>query len=192
MFIHNLEGRLQFIREAEKLKDTLRSAYTSNRRKESTAEHSWRLCLLAMTFEDQLEKSLNFTKILKLCVIHDLGEAIHGDIPAVNKKNKGLNKSYQERSDLLQLMESLDKGLSDHFLKLWEEYEYVSSIEAKIVKAFDKFETLLQHNQGNNPSNFDYLFNLTYGRDKTNISPLFIKIREKIDEETRKKILQAR
>ncbi|MEI4220283.1 MAG: HD domain-containing protein [Candidatus Dasytiphilus stammeri] len=64
--------RLQFIREAEKLKDTLRSSFTSQGRQESTAEHSWRLCLMALTFEDQL-KSLNFAKLLKLCVIHDLG-----------------------------------------------------------------------------------------------------------------------
>ncbi|WWO97626.1 MAG: HD domain-containing protein [Candidatus Dasytiphilus stammeri] len=181
-------GRLQFIRDAEKLKDTLRSASTSNGRRESTAEHSWRLCLLAMTFEDQL-KSLDFVKVLKLCVLHDLGEAIHGDIPAVHQVDL-LNKSKRERTDLLQLMQSLDDNLRNNFLQLWDEYEDASSIEAQVVKAFDKFETIIQHNQGDNPVDFNYLFNLTYGKDQTKISPFFVKIRKKIDEETRKRILQ--
>ncbi|WWO95741.1 MAG: HD domain-containing protein [Candidatus Dasytiphilus stammeri] len=178
--------RLQFIREAEKLKDTLRSSFTSRGRHESTAEHSWRLCLMAMTFEDQL-KSLNFAKILKLCVIHDLGEALHGDIPAVNKVDS-IKKTQQERVDLLRLMESLDDDRKKDLLQLWEDYEQNFSREAQVVKAFDKLETLLQHNQGDNPVDFDYQFNLTYGQDQTNISPLFIKLRKIIDEETIKKI----
>ncbi|WWO99717.1 MAG: HD domain-containing protein [Candidatus Dasytiphilus stammeri] len=181
-------GRLQFIREAEKLKDTLRSSYTSKGRKESTAEHSWRLCLLAMTFEDQLP-SLDFAKVLKLCVIHDLGEAIHGDIPAPAIKPVNLIiKKTQEHNDLLQLMASLNEDNRKKFLQLWEEYEESSSVEAQVVKAFDKIETLLQHNQGANPEDFDYYFNLTYGRETTNILPLFINLRKEIDEETRKKI----
>ncbi|WWP01415.1 MAG: HD domain-containing protein [Candidatus Dasytiphilus stammeri] len=181
-------GRLKFLRDAEKLKDTLRSAYTSNGRRESTAEHSWRLCLLAMIFEDQL-KYLDFVKVLKLCVLHDLGEALHGDIPAVHQVDL-LKKSKRERTDLLQLMQSLDDNLRNNFLQLWDEYEQVSSIEAQVVKAFDKFETIIQHNQGDNPVDFNYLFNLTYGKDQTNISPFFVKIRQTIDEETRKIILQ--
>lgn len=179
-------NRLQFIRQAEKLKDTLRSSFTSRGRPESTAEHSWRVCLMAMTFEDQL-KSLNWSKILKLCVIHDLGEALHGDIPAV-KKMDSMKKTQQERVDLLRLMESLDDERKKDLLQLWEDYEQNLSIEAQVVKAFDKLETLLQHNQGDNPVDFDYQFNLTYGQDQTNISPLFIKLRKIIDEETIKKI----
>ena len=47
-----LEGRLEFIRQAERLKDVLRSGRSSGGRQESTAEHSWRLCLMAMLFQD--------------------------------------------------------------------------------------------------------------------------------------------
>ncbi|MFO3798033.1 MAG: HD domain-containing protein, partial [Anaerolineales bacterium] len=52
MDIEKIKGRLDFLREAEKLKDVLRSAHTSSGRTESTAEHSWRLCLMAIVFED--------------------------------------------------------------------------------------------------------------------------------------------
>ena len=60
-----LSGRLDFLREAEKLKDVLRSAHTSSGRQESTAEHSWRLCLMALLFEDQLG-DLDLLRVLSL------------------------------------------------------------------------------------------------------------------------------
>lgn len=69
MDIEKIKGRLEFLREAEKLKDVLRSAHTSCGRTESTAEHSWRLCLMAIVFGDYLT-DLDRLKMLKMCVIH--------------------------------------------------------------------------------------------------------------------------
>lgn len=116
-----LEGRLAFLKAAEALKDTLRSGHTSGGRPESTAEHSWRLCLLALAFEDQLS-GVDMLKLLKLCIVHDLGEAIHGDVPAVAQVDKQA-KQVQERQDMLQLTAPLDAALRAHVLSLWEEYE---------------------------------------------------------------------
>ncbi|MDL2227085.1 HD domain-containing protein, partial [Deltaproteobacteria bacterium OttesenSCG-928-M10] len=76
---------LEFIQKAESLKSTLRSAHTAAGRRESTAEHTWRLALLAMVLEDDFP-DLDWHRILKLCLVHDLGEAIGGDIPAVDQK----------------------------------------------------------------------------------------------------------
>jgi putative hydrolases of HD superfamily len=112
--------RLKFIREAERLKNVLRRSHTSEGRQESTAEHTWRLCLLAMVFEDQLP-GLDFAKVLKMCVVHDLGEAIHGDVPAVMQKLSD-DKSQRERQDLLTLVEGLSPELRNEFLALWDEY----------------------------------------------------------------------
>mgnify|MGYP000902698888 FL=1 len=102
MDTQNLLGRLRFLEEAERLKSVTRTAWTSTGAQETTAAHSWRLCLLAMTFEDQLH-GLNFARILKLCVIHDLGEALHGDISALVQQGMP-SKTAQERADLLALM----------------------------------------------------------------------------------------
>ena len=82
----DISQRLKFSREAERLKNVRQRAHISEGRQESTAEHTWRLCLLAMVFEDQLP-GLDFAKVLKMCVVHDLGEAIHGDVPAVMQKS---------------------------------------------------------------------------------------------------------
>ncbi|CAB5722377.1 Uncharacterised protein [Delftia tsuruhatensis] len=189
MDIANIKGRLDFLREAEKLKSVLRSAHTSTGRCESTAEHSWRLCLMAIAFEDQLA-GLDMLKLLKLCVIHDLGEAIHGDIPAV-EKNQHPDKSAQEKADLLHLARSLQPAHRDAIMALWQEYEDAATPEARAVKALDKLETILQHNQGINPPDFDYEFNLGYGRKYTEADPLFSVVRSILDEDTRARARQG-
>ncbi|MDD1131181.1 hypothetical protein PSFL_15730 [Pseudomonas sp. DD1] len=187
MDIEKIKGRLEFLREAEKLKDVLRSAHTSCGRTESTAEHSWRLCLMAIVFGDYLT-DLDRLKMLKMCVIHDLGEAINGDVPAINQ-DAFPNKSEQERNDLLLLTSALDEPLKAEILALWDDYENASSPEAVAVKALDKLETMLQHNQGKNPTGFDYEFNLAYGKKYTDAAPLFEVLRTIIDQDTKEHIL---
>lgn len=189
MNIESIKARLAFLQEAEKLKSVLRSAHTSTGRTESTAEHTWRLCLMAMVFEDELT-GLDMLKVLKMCLIHDLGEAIHGDIPAV-EQGRHPDKSKQEKADLLHLTRALDAPQRAGILALWQEYEDAASPEAKAVKALDKLETILQHNQGRNPPGFDYAFNLSYGQEHTSTAPLFALIRGLLDEGTRERIAEA-
>lgn len=178
-----LANRLSFLREAERLKDVLRSAHTSTGRTESTAEHSWRLCLMALVFADQMP-GLDLSRVFQLCVVHDLGEALHGDIPAVDQQ-PGQDKDQQELQDLLQLCAMLDAPLREQIVALWHEYTQAATAEALAVKALDKLETLLQHTQGLNPAGFDYAFNLDYGRRYTDASALFRALREQIDKDTR-------
>lgn len=189
MDIDNIKGRLAFLQEVEKLKSVLRSAHTSTGRTESTAEHTWRLCMMAMSFEKELV-GMDMLKILKMCLVHDLGEAIHGDIPAI-EKHQHPDKSAQEKADLLHLTRSLAEVQRGEILALWQEYEDASSPEAKAVKALDKLETILQHNQGLNPPDFDYEFNLTYGQSHTSGSPLFASIRSILDELTRQRMSES-
>lgn len=66
---------LQFIREVERLKNVLRTAYTSEGRHESTAEHSWRLALLAAVLTGE-RPELDMQRVVLMCLIHDLGEAL--------------------------------------------------------------------------------------------------------------------
>jgi putative hydrolase of HD superfamily len=179
-----LNGCLQFLREAELLKSTLRSGYTSSGRPESTAEHTWRLCLMAMVFRTEFE-TLDFTRVLKLCVIHDLGEALSGDIPAVLQHSTP-DKSANERADLLTLLQPLPAAMQVEFLALWEDYEYAASPEARMVKGLDKLETILQHNQGKNPPDFDYAFNLGYGQKYMDSHPLLRQMRNVLDAETKR------
>jgi putative hydrolase of HD superfamily len=189
MTLSELTGTLRFLKDAEMLKDVLRTSYTRSGKRESTAEHTWRLCLMAMVYEDEF-KGIDFSKLLKICLIHDLGEAIHGDISAVLQR-PGVSKSAQERKDLVTLLSSLPPERQASFLALWDEYENASSPEAKLAKGMDKLETILQHNQGLNPPDFNYGFNLEYGRQYTSAHPLLAAIREQLDEETERKAVAS-
>ena len=177
-----IEGVLAFLRAAEQLKNTHRSAWTSGGEPESVAEHTWRLCLMAMLLGDGFPE-VDFARLVKICIIHDLGEAIGGDIPAIHQV-PGESKAAQERADLLQLLAPLPERLRAEVTGLWDEYEAASTPEAKLAKALDKLETIMQHNQGKNPADFDYRFNLGYGAHHTRGHPLIETIRAMLDEDT--------
>ena len=181
-----LTGILEFIRQAEALKDTLRTGYTRQGRQESTAEHSWRLCLLAMVLAEHLP-GVDLARLLQLCVVHDLAEAVCGDVPAV-EQHAHPDKAAQERAALHTLLVPLPETTRRHLAALWEEYEAAETLEARCTKALDKLETLIQHTQGANPADFDYAFNLTYGRRHTDADPLFAALRALVDVQTRQRM----
>jgi len=180
----DLHGTLEFLRAAEALKHTTRVAWTSTGEQENVASHTWRLCLMALVLAPRFP-GIDVGKLLRICIVHDLGEAISGDISA---KLQLLipNKAEQERRDLLQLCEPLPAHTRDEIVALWDEYEQAASPEARIAKGLDKLETILQHNQGANPASFDYAFNLVYGRKATAGHPLIERIRAQVDEDTRR------
>jgi len=183
-------GIMQFLREAERLKNVYRTSWTSGGQPESTASHTWRLCLSALVFAKQFPE-VNFERLVKICIIHDLGEAIGGDIPAIHQ-HANAPKAAQERKDLITLLEPLPPDLRQEIVGLWDEYEAATTPEAKVAKALDKLETLMQHNQGANPPDFDYLFNVGYARKFTDAVSLIAEIRKSVDEETRQNALRSK
>jgi 5'-deoxynucleotidase YfbR-like HD superfamily hydrolase len=184
----DLAGILAFLRSAERLKTTDRSAYTSTGRRESAAEHTWRLCLMALVLAPEFP-DVDFAKLVRICLVHDLGEAVSGDVPAPEQARRlaedpTARKAPQERSDLLTLVTPLPESRRKEIVALWDEYEAAATPEARLAKALDKLETILQHNQGHNPPDFDYRFNLEYGRRFTAYHPLIVELRRMLDEET--------
>lgn len=187
MNMHELLGILEFLRQAERLKNVLRTSWTSGGQQESTASHTWRLCLMALVLGEHFS-DIDQGRLLKLCIVHDLGEAIHGDIPAIHQ-DVNRPKADQERNDLLTLVAPLPAATKQMMVDLWDEYEAAASPEAKVAKALDKLETIMQHNQGANPANFDYEFNIDYGRKFTDALPLAALIRSILDEETKQRAM---
>ena len=123
----DLLGALEFLRAAERLKATYRSAWTSAGRRESSAEHTWRLCLMAMVLVPEFP-DVDVAKLLKMCVVHDLGEAVGGDVPAPEQERRlaadpAAGKSATERRDLASLVSPLPEARRAEILALWDEYE---------------------------------------------------------------------
>lgn len=185
----DLAGIVAFLQAAERLKDTLRSGHTAGGRPESTAEHSWRLCLMVLVLERQLP-GVDLLRLLKLCIVHDLGEAISGDVPAT-RQTADDGKAARERADLAALAAPLPEPETAAILALWDEYDAAATPEAVLAKGLDKIETVLQHAIGANPADFDYGFNLTYGADRTRAHPLLAALRALADAATRARMPPA-
>jgi putative hydrolase of HD superfamily len=189
-----LPGILDFLRRAERLKNVTRSGFTSEGRPESVAEHTWRLSLMALLFAESFPE-VDFARLVKMCIVHDLGEALGGDVPAPVQAEAAAHgeapKADAERRDLLELLEPLPDPLRAEITALWDEYEDAATPEARLAKALDKLETILQHTQGANPPDFDYRFNLGYGREYTAGDPLIVALRRILDEETERRAREA-
>jgi putative hydrolase of HD superfamily len=181
-----LTGILAFVQAAAALKDTLRTGRTASGRRESTADHSWRLCLLVMLFADELT-DVDLARLLQLCLVHDLAEAVTGDVPAPSQSPDS-DRKQRELEALRELSTPLPKDLRNRIETLFAEYEAGSTLEALLAKGFDKIETMLQHLIGANPPGFDYKFNLSYGRAITDRHPVLRQTRATLDVHTRKRI----
>jgi putative hydrolase of HD superfamily len=180
-----IEGLLAFLALAERLKGTPRTGLTSAGRGESTAEHSWRLALMALLLAEEL--GADPARLIGICLVHDLAEAITGDLPAPAPRQAGV-KEAQERDALATLTATLPAGMRARLIGLWNEYEEGTSREARLAKGLDKLETILQHAQGRHPPGFDLAYNLDYGRAATAAAPLLARLRERLDAATRARL----
>ncbi|HJS47127.1 MAG TPA: HD domain-containing protein [Gemmatimonadales bacterium] len=183
-------GLLEFLRAAERLKVVTRSGFTSAGEPESVAEHTWRLALMALLVAPEIP-GVDFARLVKICLVHDLGEAIGGDIPAPEQARRGEDggKAAAERRDLVRLVGPLPAPLREEVTALWDEYDAARTPEARLAKALDRLETILQHTQGRNPPGFDYRFNLGYGRQHTEAPPLVAALRAALDQATERRAL---
>lgn len=173
---------IRFIQEAERLKTVVRTAWTAEGRQESTAEHTWRLSLLAAILLEEYPQ-LDGQKVLNMCLIHDIGELYGGDVSAALRPDPA--EKYEEEQDAAwRVFGLLPEPQRTKFFNLWEEYNQNATKEAHLVKALDKAETIIQHNQGQNPEDFDYGFNLEYGTAYFQQDSLLEELRRQIDEET--------
>lgn len=138
-----LEKILEFIHEAEKLKKEMRHSWLSDGRQESVAEHSWRTALMALLLNPELENKIDINRALKMAVVHDISEIFTGDTPAFNIQEKQKTKE-KEREFILGFEEKY--GL-EGIAELWLEYEEMKTPEGKFIKALDKLEVRIQHDE---------------------------------------------
>lgn len=171
---------------AERLKDTTRHCYTSKGRHESVAEHSWRASLMAYFLKDEFPEA-DIDKVIRMCIIHDLGEAFTGDIPSFDKTKE--NEKTEEEL-LYAWVNSLPKEYSTEMLALYEEMAERKTIEAKIYKAIDNLEAVIQHNESDLSTWIpkEYELNKTYANDKVAFSDYLVALRQVIREDTIEKI----
>ena len=182
----NTKDLLKALHTAEKLKDTTRHCDTSGGRRESVAEHSWRVSLMAYWISDEFPEA-DMNKVIKMCLIHDLGECFTGDIPTFDKTEA----DEQREEQLLQVwVEQLPSPFREEMSALYQEMEARETVEAKIYKALDNLEAVIQHNEADISTWADHEYELqrTYGMDKVQFSEYMKALRQEVLEETEEKI----
>lgn len=177
---------LEALSVAERLKDTTRHCYTKNGRHESVAEHSWMMTLMAYFMKDEFPE-MDMNKVIQMCIIHDLGECFTGDIPTFDKTKA--NEETEENL-LYNWIKTLPENYANEMIALYDEMAERKTVEAKIYKAIDGLEALIQHNISDLSTWIpkEYELNKTYADDKVAFSEYLKGLREEIRKDTLKKI----
>lgn len=179
------EAFFEFLSVIEKLKCNTRHSYTSSGRRESVAEHSFRLAVAAYLLKDEIDADMD--RVLEMCLVHDFGEAVCGDIPSFLKTE---SDEDTENAAVLKLLRLLPQKKREHMEELFKEMWALESPEARVFKALDKLEAVMSHNDADLSTWIpeEYEMNLTYGIDDCAPFELLKRLREKAAEDTRKKI----
>lgn len=174
---------------AERLKDATRHCYTSGGRHESVAEHSWMMTLTAFFLRDQFPEA-DMDRVIRMCIIHDLGEAFTGDIPTFLKTE---SHEQTEEQLLAAWVGTLPQPYAGEMSALYAEMNARETPEAKIYKAIDSLEALIQHNLSDLSTWIprEYELNKTYADDKVAFSDYLTDLREEIRRDTLKKLIEA-
>jgi putative hydrolase of HD superfamily len=171
---------------SERLKDAARHCVTSGGRQESVAEHSWRLALSALFLRDEFPQA-DMDRVIRMCLIHDLGECFTGDIPTFQKTDAD---RAREGALLEQWVQTLPPPYREELAALYEEMERRETVEAKVYKALDCMEAVIQHNESplSSWSENEYALNLVHGFDKAAFSPYLTRLRQAVRQETEEKL----
>ncbi len=180
---------LEYMHLAEKLKCNTRHSWTSSGRQESVSEHCHRMSMFAYFIKDQFPEA-DIDKVVEMCVFHDIGEAITGDIPSFYKTEKNEEYENQCRKELFAKM---PQPLGSELTELMQEFEEQNTLEAKIAKALDKLEAVIQHDEADIstwiPLEFDLQY--TYAEAATAFSEYLTALKEDVDVLTTKRIEEA-
>lgn len=165
----NSRELLNALSVAERLKDTTRHCYTSKGRHESVAEHSWMMTLMAFFMRDEFP-DVDMDKVIRMCIIHDLGECFTGDIPTFDKKQ--VHEDIEENL-LFNWIDTLPSYYAEEMKALYNEMTERKTVEAKIYKAIDSLEALIQHNASDLSTWIpkEYKLNLTYAIQSVPLHP---------------------
>lgn len=132
----NIEEVTQFLLELDALKRVNRRSYvTETDRLENSAEHSWHLAMACWSIAELFQLEVNHEKLLKLALVHDLGEIDAGDTFLYADTRS--EAPIKEREGIVRLQAHNGNGIAN-LLEVWDEQETGSSPETQLLKAIDR------------------------------------------------------
>ena len=177
---------IDFLGIIEKLKCNTRHIWNSEGKQESVAEHCWRLAVMVLLAADEFP-DVDIEKVVKMCLIHDFGEALTGDIPSFLKTEEDEAK---EDLAVAGLLKKLPESLEQEFSSLFKEMSELQTEEAKLFKALDKLEAIISHNESPLETwlPLEYTENLTYGDENVTHSEYLTILKDEIRKDSLSKI----
>jgi len=177
---------IEFLGTIGKLKNNTRHVWNTSGRQESVAEHCWQLSVMALLVAGEFPE-VDINKVVKMCLIHDFGEALTGDIPSFFK-----TKQDEDAEDLAvaSLLDRLPDSISDEFSSLFSEMSGLKTPEAKLFKALDNLEAIVSHNESPLETwlELEFTENLTYGNNNVEYSKYLKELREELKNDSVQKI----
>ena len=179
---------MDFLHILERMKCSTRHGWTSTGRRESVAEHSYRLCAMAFLLRDEFPE-LDMGKVLDMCIVHDWGEAVTGDIPSFLKTDADEAAETDAVGGLTARLPD-KKGKLD---ALFAELLALETPEAKLYKALDRLDAVIQHNEAPLETwiELERTLNLEYGVEDCAAFPFMSELRELAAQDTREKLARG-
>ena len=157
-------------------------------RRESVAEHSWRLALMAMLLGSEPEfAGCDVDRVIRMCLIHDLGEAFTGDIPTFVKTQA---EDAREEDLFTAWVDGFPEPQRGQWRALLAEMDAQQTTEAKLYKALDKLEAVITHDECSLSTwlPLEYDLQRTHGTRQVAFSPTLTRLKAAVDDWTRAKI----
>ncbi len=190
-----IENILQFIVEIEKLKNVIRKTKPVGLdRFENSAEHSWHVALSAIMLKDHASQPINIDRVIKMLLVHDLGEIDAGD--KIIYESETSEQKQKELDGIERLFAMLPNNLSNEFTNLWVEFEAGESVDAVYAKAIDRVPPLLHniHGEGHSWKTHRIPKEKVYGLNGERIAkaskPLWEVLESKLDDAVDKGLLK--
>lgn len=173
----------------EAMKRNTRHSWLSDGRHESVAEHSWRLAAMAYFVKDEFPEA-DISRVIMMCIFHDIGEAFTGDIPAFIKTD---SDESREENKVTAFLKTLPKAYQEELTELFAEMHELKTTEAKIYKALDKMEAVIQHNEADISTwlPLEYELQLNYGEREVEFSEYMLRLKKAVNEKTIEKINES-
>jgi putative hydrolases of HD superfamily len=138
--------QIEFILEVDKLKHVLRQTILMDKsRQENSTEHSWHIALTVMVLSEYARDSgIDFFKVIKILLIHDLIEIDAGDTYCYDDQGRK-DQAAREKLAADRIFSMLPPDQAREFRELWDEFEERKTPESRFANALDRVQPLL-HN----------------------------------------------
>jgi putative hydrolases of HD superfamily len=147
--MERLLKQIDFLVEADKLKNILRRNYISDgSKRENDAEHSWYFSLAAMILSEYSNNTIDIQKVIKMAIIHDIVEVYAGDTFIYDEKAKETQKEREQIASE-KIFGLLPEDQKIHYLELWNEFEENTTNESKFAKSIDRIVAVLLNLKSN-------------------------------------------